>query len=176
MPFLDVMNTYFRGEKLEALFFILPIGLALLVFGAVALKAERGGFAWGIAVPAFVFAAVFIATGLGVGLRTTGQVAELTKQVEQAPAAMVEAELPRMQKVKTNFRLTFFAFGILAVIGLGLHYAFSAGWGHGLGAVLILLSALGLLIDGFAERRAEPYTAALEQFAEQQPPGPGEGA
>ena len=54
MSFLEIMNTYFRGEKIEALFFILPIGLALIAFGAVALKAEHGGFAWGVAVPAIL--------------------------------------------------------------------------------------------------------------------------
>ena len=32
-------------------------------------------------------------------------------------------------------------------------------------AYLILISAIGLLVDGFAERRAEPYTVALEQIA-----------
>jgi len=32
---------------------------------------------------------------------------------------------------------------------------------------LILVGAIGLLVDGFAERRAVPYTAALEMIAEQ---------
>jgi hypothetical protein len=30
---------------------------------------------------------------------------------------------------------------------------------------LILISAIGLLVDGFAERRAIPYTAALKEIA-----------
>lgn len=33
MPFIDVMHTYFRGEKIEALFFIATTGLALAIFG-----------------------------------------------------------------------------------------------------------------------------------------------
>ena len=165
--FFDVMQTYFRGEKLEALFFILPVGIALAAFGAVALKAERGGYAWGVAIPCFLFGLVLIGTGIGVGARTSGQVAELKKGFEQAPAATVAKELPRMQKVNTNFRTTFFAFGVLAAIGLGLHYLFSTSWGRGLGAVLLLIGAIGLLVDGFAERRAEPYTAALKEVASQ---------
>jgi hypothetical protein len=39
MSFLEIMDIYFRGEKLEALWFILPAGILLQTFGAVALKA-----------------------------------------------------------------------------------------------------------------------------------------
>ena len=74
MPFLDVMHAYFRGERIEALYFIVPIGLLMVAFAAV-------------------------------GLRTAGQVAE------------IEA---------------------------------------------------GFLIDGFAERRARPYTQALKVLAAEQ--------
>jgi hypothetical protein len=171
MSFLDTMQTYFRGEKLEALFFILPLGLALLAFGAVALKAERGGYAWSIAVPAILFGLVLVSTGIGVGARTNGQVAALKKSYEKTPAAMVKKELPRMQKVNQNFRTTFYAFGVLTLLGLILHFAIRAGWSRGLGSVLILVGAIGLLIDGFAERRAEPYTKALTELADKHAPG-----
>ena len=40
-------------------------------------------------------------------------------------------------------------------------------WAHGVGPVLIAVGALGLFIDGFAERRARPYTAALNAQAAQ---------
>jgi hypothetical protein len=167
MSFLEIMQTYFRGEKLEALFFILPIGLALIAFGLVAFKAEHGGFAWGVAVPAILFGLILAGTGIGVGARTSGQVSQLERGFSEAPAAMVKEELPRMQKVNKNFRTTFYVMGLLAAIGLALHYLIGADWSRGLGAVLILVGALGLLIDGFAERRAEPYTKALEEIAAQ---------
>jgi hypothetical protein len=41
MSFIEIMHTYFRGEKLEALMFILPVGLLLFSSGIAALKAER---------------------------------------------------------------------------------------------------------------------------------------
>ena len=167
MSFLDTMQTYFRGEKLEAIVFILPLGIVLMAFGAVALKVERGGFAWGVAVPCFLAGLALIGTGAAVAARTAGQVAEIKQGFEQAPATMVQKEIPRMQKVNANFRTTYIAFGVLAAAGLAIHYLFGDGWGRGLGAVLILVGALGLLIDGFAERRAVPYTAALEQAATQ---------
>lgn len=171
MSFLDVMNTYFRGEKLEAWFFILPVGVLLFALGIVALKVERGGYAWGVAIPCFLVGLTFIGTGIGVGARTNGQVAELTRGYEAAPAQMVKEELPRMQKVNANFRATFAVFGVLTAVGLVLIFAVRTGWAQGLGSALVLISALGFLIDGFAGRRTVPYTEALEQLESQGPPG-----
>jgi hypothetical protein len=168
MSFTEIMHTYFRGEKLEALWFILPVGILLVIFGIVAFKAERGGFAWGVAIPCLLFGIVFIGTGIGIGARTNGQIAEIEQTYQENPAAMVQKELPRMEKVNANFKLTFVVFGILIAVGLVVHYLDGPNWGRGLGAALILISAIGLLVDGFAERRAEPYTAALEQVAEKQ--------
>ena len=165
MSFIEVMQTYFRGEKLEAIFFILTIGLALVAFGIVAFKAESGGFAWGVAVPSIVFGLVLMGTGIGVAARTNSQIAEIKTGYQSDPGAMVKKELPRMEKVNANFRTTFYVFGVLAAIGLAFHYLAGPTWGRGLGAVLILVGALGLLIDGFAERRAVPYAAALEEIA-----------
>jgi hypothetical protein len=135
----------------------------------VALKAESGGFAWGIAIPSFLFGLVLIGAGAGVAWRTGGQVAEIRSGYEKDLTVMVGKELPRMEKVNANFRTTFYAFGALALLGLVLHYLAGPSWGRGLGTMLILVGALGLLTDGFAERRAEPYTAALEEIAKQQP-------
>ena len=169
MSFLDVMSTYFRGEKIEALAFILPIGLLLVIFGGVVLKSERTGFTWGAAIPAIVFGLVFTAIGISVGARASGQVEALRQGFEQAPATMVQAELPRIQKINHTFRMTIITFGVLVAIGMVLLYAVRTEWAQGLGSVLILISALGLMIDGFASRRAVPYTAALEQVAAQHP-------
>jgi hypothetical protein len=172
MSFLDVMNAYFRGEKLEAWFFILPVGVLLAGLAIVALKVERGGYAWGVAIPCILAGLLFIGTGIGVGARTDGQVAEVTQAYESAPAAMVKEELPRMEKVNANFRTTFIVFGALTALSLVLIFALRAGWAQGVGSALILVSAIGFLIDGFAGRRAVPYTEALEDLAQQQRAGP----
>ena len=166
MSFIELMHTYFSGEKLEAFWFILPIGILLIVLGMVALKAERGGFALGIAIPCFLFGIILVGTGLGVGVRTNGQVAETEKNFLENPDTMVQNELSRMEKVNDNFRLTYIVFGILVAVGLLIHYVGGANWGRGLGAILILVGAIGLLIDGFAERRAVPYTTALQEIAD----------
>jgi hypothetical protein len=47
VSFLDIMQSYFRGERTEALFYILPAGVVLFGLAATALASDRGGFGWG---------------------------------------------------------------------------------------------------------------------------------
>ncbi|GMU59433.1 MAG: hypothetical protein AMXMBFR34_11960 [Myxococcaceae bacterium] len=64
--------------------------------------------------------------------------------------------------------LPLFIFGaFLLGVGLLLRFAVHADWARGLGPALVLAGAMGLVIDGFAERRAEPYTEALEVLAKE---------
>jgi hypothetical protein len=173
VPFLDAMHTYFRGERVEALCFIVPIGVAMVAFAAVTLRAERGGFAWGLAVPLVLFGVFAIGIGAAVGLRTAGQVADIEAGFRSDPGAMVADELPRMQKVNDNWPIYIGMWTALVLIGLGLRFGLKADWAHGVGPAIILIGALGFLIDGFAERRARPYTEALEVLATEHDVEPG---
>jgi len=168
MPFLNVMHDYFRGERIESLYFIVPIGIAMVAFAAVTLRAERGGFAWGLAVPLVLFGVFAIGIGAAVGLRTTGQVAELEAGFQSDRGAMVAEELPRMQKVNDNWPMYIGMWTTLVLVGLGLRFGLKSDWAHGVGPAIILIGAMGFLIDGFAERRARPYTEALEALVAEQ--------
>ena len=53
----------------------------------------------------------------------------------------------------------------LAVIGLALPFAVPFEWALAAGPVLVVAGGIGMLIDGFAERRTRPYMAALEDVA-----------
>jgi hypothetical protein len=169
MTFLDAMHAYFRGEKLEALWFIVPLGLALVGFAVVALKVERGGFAWGVAVPCALFGLVALGTGGTVAARTAGQVAAIERRHAESPAALAQAELARMEKVNADFKAYFVGFALLAGAGLALVLLAGRPWARGLGPALILVGALGFMIDGFASRRAVPYTVALRELAGRDP-------
>lgn len=167
MTFLDQLHDYFRGERLEAFGFIAPAALALFAVAGAALKAEGGPFGVAMAVPLVLFGLVALGTGLAVGLRTSGQVADLEAGYAASPKAMVEKELPRMRKVNANWPLYVTTWAVLVVGGLALRFGLKADWAHGLGPALIAVGAMGFLIDGFAERRARPYTAALEALAKE---------
>lgn len=165
MDFQELMQAYFRGERVEALFYLLPAGLLLLGVAATAISAERGGFAWGLAVPLALFGLVAIGIGATVGLRTPAQVAALERAYAEDPAAMVAEELPRMEKVNDGWPKYLALWAVLPLIGLGLRFGLSADWAHGIGSALVLVGAIGILVDGFAERRAQAYTDALEALA-----------
>ena len=63
MPFLEIMHAYFGGE--------------------------RGGFAWGLAIPLIVFGLFAIGVGAAVGLRTAGQVAAIESGIQSDPGVML---------------------------------------------------------------------------------------
>lgn len=167
MSFVEILQAYFRGERIEALYYILPAGLLMIGLGVTALATDRGGFGWGLAVPLFLFGLVGVGTGAHIALRTPPQVAELTRLYEQAPTQMLAVELPRMEQVNANWPRLMAAWLALVLIGLVLRFAIGADWAHGVGPALILIGAVGFLIDGFAERRAQPYTQALQVLSQQ---------
>ena len=171
MTFEEVMHTYFRGERVEALAFILPIGLILVVASVLVLRFERSPFGIGAAVPVLLAGVIFAAVGATVGLRTNRQVAELEQSYAASPAVMVSNELPRMQKVNANFDTTLLILSIVATLGLTMFFAMRLDWARGLGTGLLLVGALGMTIDGIAARRAAPYTEALEALADTAPRG-----
>jgi hypothetical protein len=152
MPFLDVMQEYFRGERAEALWFILPMGLTCLTFAVVVLRTQRGGFMWGVATPFVVIGLVLLVVGLTVGLRTTGQVEALTSLHQQDVAAFVAQELPRMAQVNRGWPVYLAAYVGFLVVGVALRFGLQADWAQGLGMALACLGGVGLMIDGFAER------------------------
>ena len=167
MNFVDIMQSYFRGEHIESLAFVLPVGAALVAMAVVAVRAERGGFAWGMAIPLGLFGLLFIIASISIGMRTPNQVAQLERGYQADPAAMLAEELPRMQKVNANWPIYITTWTVLVLLGVATRFGVKADWGHGLGPALILIGAVGFVIDGFAERRAIPYTAALEDLAKE---------
>lgn len=167
MSFLEIMQAYFRGERIEALYYILPAGLLVIGLGMTALLSDRQAFGWSMGLTLIVFGAIAVSTGAYVAWRTPAQVEQLEQQYKQDPATMLAEEMPRMEKVNANWPRLIATWGVLVVIGLALRFGLKADWAHGMGPALILAGAIGFLIDGFAERRARPYTEALQAQAKE---------
>lgn len=165
MKLLEAMVTYFHGEKTEALVFILPIGLLSLVFGGWLVSDNPGGFARGVAIPFLVMGLVMSVVGGVVGYRAPSQVATLQVSVAPSPQPALEAERARMEKVNRAWPVYLVAWAAFGVVGLALRFATRGDFTQGLGIALVFFSGVGLLVDGFAERRARPYTEALEASA-----------
>jgi hypothetical protein len=171
MKLMDAMHTYFQGEKIEALVFILPLGLLSIVFGAWLLSDNPGSFTRGVAIPCVVMGLVMTVVGAVVGYRTPAQVERLEAAIEAAPASALAEERARMDKVNQGWPIYLAVWAAFGVVGLGLRFATRGDFTQGLGISLVLFCGVCLVVDGFAERRTHPWTAALDTaLAETVPP------
>jgi hypothetical protein len=170
MKLLEAVATYFQGEKTEAFVFILPIGLLSLVFGGWLISENQGGFARGVAIPFLIMGLVMTVVGVVGGYRTPAQVETLQGSIATSPEPTLQAERARMEKVNRAWPVYLVAWAAFGIVGLALRFATRGDFTQGLGIALVFFSGVGLLVDGFAERRARPYTAALEAPASSTPP------
>lgn len=158
----DAIHIYFLGEKIEALVFILPIGLLSLVFSVWLLIDNPGHFAKGVAIPFLLMGLLMSTVGGVVGYRTPAQVAGIVRAMEVDREAGVQAEINRMTRVNGAWHLYLVMWGFFGVAGLVLRFATSTDFLRGLGIALVFIAGVGLLVDGFAERRTHPYVDALQ--------------
>jgi len=161
-PLPAAVLQYFEGEKLESLIFILPIGLLSAVFGAWLLAEGRSGFARGVAIPFVGMGLLMTVIGATVGFRTPGQVRRLEQAWARDATSAVAAETARMERVNRNWGPYLVAWAAFGVVGLGLRFGTSRDVTQGVGIALVFFSGVGLLVDGFAERRTYPYAEALK--------------
>lgn len=156
--------TYFQGEKIEALVFILPIGLLSLVFGAWLLTDAGHAFTRGVALPFIAMGLLMTTVGAVVGYRTPGQIRRLDA-ARQGPSAMAHAarvaESVRMGAVNRAWNVYLVGWGVLGIAGLLFRFATRREFLQGLGISMVFFCGVGLLVDGFAERRARVYAASL---------------
>jgi hypothetical protein len=160
------LPSYFKGEFNEAIFFIVPVGLIAVCAGIWLLKLDRSPFIIGFVIPCLLLGSVMVITGSTVALRTENQVASLQQQLAQNPKQFYQEEGTRMAKVNQAWPLYLACWVAFLAIGLVLRFAVKLDWAQGLSISLILFAALGLVIDGFAERRAKPYTQAITASAQ----------
>lgn len=161
---LDAMMVYFQGEKFEALVFILPLGLLSLVFGGWLYVDGVTTFNKGVAIPFLLMGLLMTTIGATVGFRTPAQLLHLQTQVQTAPESTRIAEIKRMDKVNNAWKFYLIIWGLFGVVGLIFRFAIPTDFAQGLGIALIFFSGVGLLVDGFAERRTHPYMKALTEI------------
>lgn len=161
------MVAYFSAEKQESLLFVL-VGVAAIAASAFLLARRHRLRA--MAYPLIAVALIQIAVGGSVYLRTDAQVATLQAQLVLAPAAYRAEELARMDKVSAGFRLykgieiaLIAAGAVMIAAGVRRRQALVAA-----GIGLVLQASIMLVLDLFAERRAEQYIEAIRQL-----PAPG---
>ena len=158
---LEAVQVYFQGEKLEALVFILPLGLLSMVFGIWLLTDNPGSFARGVAIPFLILGLLMTIVGGVVGYRTPTQVAKINHTIKNDLQVGVQAETERMLQVNKAWSIYLTIWCIFGIAGLTLRFASHSDFLQGVGIALVFFAGVGLLIDGFAERRTHPYVDQL---------------
>lgn len=159
------MHGYFRGE----------LDLASVAMGLGAGSGYAGGFllaratdaSRAAAVPILTVGVAQIAIGLGLLVRTGPQVRELDSQIAKTPEAYGATEGERMAEVVSRFAIFRAIEAVLLVGGAGtaalgavLQEDLAIGAGLGLG----VQAGVVLVLDAFAEARAERYLEHIRQF------------
>jgi hypothetical protein len=160
-PLNEALQLYFRGER--------NLGIALAVYGVFLLavvfwlwRTQEGAFGLALMVTLGVLGLAFSGGGAFLAGKTPGQVAKLEADLKASPGAATETEYQRMVKVNQLWPRAKLAWTVLTVIALALIMFVKREWAAGLGLALLFGTTALMATDLFAERRAEPYTRALE--------------
>jgi hypothetical protein len=158
---MEILYQYFREEKAESLFFM-AVGVAAIAVVLYVLLARNEALLRGAAIPLAVVGLIQVVVGGSVYFRTDSQVAALEQQFSVSSQSLASHELPRMATVNRNFvyyryiETAFVLMGVLLMLGLRRH-----DFWLGIGMGMLAQGTLMLLLDLFAERRADMYTAWL---------------
>jgi hypothetical protein len=161
MDFEQIVRWYFTGEKAEA-FWILAAGVASLLAATVLWFWAREPFARGLAMALLIVAGLGISVGGSVYFRSDDQAQQLVEQQRTDPAQFAAEEAPRIQAVVKSFTLYRLGYAIAVLLALFFVFVMGKPSQHGFAVGLLLLAAMGLTIDFYAERRAQQYRDALQ--------------
>jgi hypothetical protein len=161
--FVEVMHTYFRGEKLLAWGF-LGLGLPMLGFSIWVLRSQTAGFRLGLAIPLALVGVLMIVAGPLFARHNDRLAQDIEQRVAKDPAEVAKVEGERMDKVNANWPRLKQGWAVIALVAMGLVVFVKQDWAHGLGLALLLLTTTLFFVDVFGERRAVPYTQALAKL------------
>jgi len=158
---LDVLTTYFDGEKNGGLF-LAGLGILAIVAATILVRPRFGLRSF--AVTLIVLALIEIAIGAGLYLRTDAQVGRLASQLQSDPARFYAGEGARMDRVQRSFIIIqYVEIAVIAICAI-MAFAFKrrpVTMGVALG--LLIHAALLLAFDLIAERRGAVYLDAIRR-------------
>ncbi len=163
MSMAMALDDYFRGER--------DLGVALAFTGAAlgvaagwVWRTQSGAFAWGLVVPLVLATLAFAGGGRALAMRSAKQRVAFAQQLAGAPEAFVPTELERMAKVNALWPRAKTVWSVVILVSLVLLMLVKHEAAHGVGLVLLLVCTMLFFVDVFGERRAKPYTQALQTF------------
>ena len=163
------IEKYFLGEKSLSLIFMILGGVAILA-AIVFFFVIKTNMYKGAAIPLIVIGILQLTAAYTVYNRSDKDRTSLVYAYDMNPPLLKDKELPRMEKVNSNFKILIFVEIAFIIIGAGLFLYWrndnsKALW-VGVGMALAAEGIITLIADATAKKRADTYTQGLRQFTE----------
>lgn len=156
---------YFHGEKSESYIFILMgvIAFAVALYFIFVLKTS---FWKGVAIPFIVVSSIEFIVGYTIVTRSPKDILRVEKFISKEPQKIKTIEIPRMEKVMSNFILYRYVEIVLIILGVFLMYSsMNDNLWKGIGLGLFIQASIVLCLDFFAEKRGFVYLEYLKELA-----------
>lgn len=163
---MNSVVKYFNGEKAESYIFIL-IGVIALAMALYLIFALKSYFWKGVAIPFLIVALLEFIIGYTIVTRSPKDITRVDTFINKEPQSIKTLEIPRMEKVMSNFVIFRCAEIALIILGMALMYSsMNDTFWRGIGLGLFIQASIVLCLDFFAERRGHHYMEYLKEFSE----------
>jgi phosphate/sulfate permease len=154
---MEQVVKYFQEEKQGSIIFLI-VGLFAILGGIYVCFVVKKTFMQGLAIPLIVVGLIQLTVGATIFLRSDQDVLRVQQMLETSPSQIAKEEVPRMQKVTSNFSIYRLIEIVLILLGIILMFGFGeSDFRKGIGLGLFIQASLMLVLDFFAERRGLHY-------------------
>jgi hypothetical protein len=163
---MNLVVKYFNGEKAESYIFIL-IGVIAFTMALYFFFALKTSFWKGAAIPFIIVALLEFMVGYTIVTRSSKDSIRVQTFITNEPQKIETDEIPRMEKVLSNFVIYRYVEIALILLGIVLIYrSMNYTFWRGIGLGLFIQASIVLSLDFFAERRGYHYMLYLQEFVE----------
>jgi hypothetical protein len=163
---MSYVVKYFNGEKAESYIFIL-VGVIVFAMALYFYFVLNSTFWKGVAIPFILVALLEFIVGYTIVTRSSKDIARVETFIQKEPQSIKTLEIPRMEKVLSNFVIFRYIEITLIILGIVLMYSsMNDTFWRGIGLGLFIQASIVLSLDFFAERRGYIYIVYLQEFVE----------
>jgi hypothetical protein len=163
---MNSVVKYFNGEKAESYIFIL-IGVIAFAMALYFFLALKNSFWKGVAIPFIIVASLEFIVGYTIVTRSNKDVIRVENFIKSEPQKVQMEEIPRMEKVLSNFVIYRYVEIALIILGIVLMYSsMNDTFWRGVGLGLFIQASIVLSLDFFAERRGHHYIVYLQELVD----------
>jgi hypothetical protein len=163
---MNPILKYFNGEKAESYIFIF-IGVIACAMALYFIFVLKTSFWKGVAIPFIVVSCLEFVVGYAIVTRSSKDINRVEHFVKSEPQNIKTLEIPRMEKVLSNFVIYRYVEIALIILGIILMYSsMNDTFWRGIGLGLFIQASIVLSLDFFAERQGHIYVQYLNEFTQ----------